>query len=72
MRRIPITLGLMASAALALSACGGGTTDGGTTAATDAATAGGATTATGSDGAVYVFLTKSLNNPYWVDARGGM
>jgi len=69
MRRIPITLGLMASAALALSACGGGTTDGGTT---DAATAGGATTATGSDGAVYVFLTKSLNNPYWVDARGGM
>lgn len=69
MRRISITMGLMASAALALSACGGGTTDGGTT---DAATAGGATTATGSDGAVYIFLPKSLNNPYWVDARGGM
>jgi ribose transport system substrate-binding protein len=66
-------MALMASAALALSACGGGTTDGGTTAATtDGAATGGATTATGSDGAVYVFLPKSLNNPYWVDARKGM
>lgn len=61
-------MALLASAALALTACGGGATDDGTT----DATAGGATTATGSDGGVYVFLPKSLNNPYWVDARKGM
>ncbi len=60
MRKIPMTIAIFASAALSLTACGSG---GGTTA--------GAQGGSG-DAPVYVFLPKSLNNPYWVDARKGM
>lgn len=53
----------VALVALAASACGSST---GTSGSASSAPAGGS--AAGS----YVFLPKSLNNPYWVDARKGM
>lgn len=64
MRKSPMAVAFFAAAALTLTACGGGG---------DAAgeAAGGGQEASGDD-AVYVFLPKSLNNPYWVDAREGM
>ncbi len=71
MRSIAIG-GALAAAALSLAACSSGAstpaTDkvGGTT----AKVAGGSANAVGSD--TYVFLPKSLDNPYWVDARKGM
>jgi len=60
MRRIITASALLAVAALALTGCS-------TTAAS-----GGATAAAADGKPVYVFLPKSLNNPYWVDARKGM
>lgn len=59
MRRITVVSAMVATAALALAACSSGTPASNTTAASDAK-------------ATYVFLPKSLNNPYWVDARKGM
>jgi len=65
--------GTLAAAALTLTACSSGA---GTSAAGDKVNgtatkvAGGSTSAVGSD--TYVFLPKSLDNPYWVDARKGM
>ena len=60
MRRIITASALLAVAALALTGC-----------SPTAATSG--STAAAADGKpVYVFLPKSLNNPYWVDARKGM
>lgn len=60
MRKVIITIATVAVAALALTSCasnsGGGSTN----------------SAAPSDKPVYVFLPKSLNNPYWVDARKGM
>ncbi len=60
---------LVAAVALALAGCSSG--------ATTTATSGAGATAAGSGaaanaGGTYVFLPKSLNNPYWVDARKGM
>lgn len=57
---------LIAAATLALAGC--------STGAGDTATAAGGSAAAGSSDATgtYVFLPKSLNNPYWVDARKGM
>lgn len=57
---------LAAAATLALTGCSTGAA--GTATGTGAAAGGAATNATGT----YVFLPKSLNNPYWVDARKGM
>jgi ABC-type sugar transport system substrate-binding protein len=61
MRRIITATAVLAVAALALTGCSA------------AATSAGPTAAAAADGKpVYVFLPKSLNNPYWVDARKGM
>lgn len=60
MRKISIAAAVLAVSALALTGC--------SPAATDAGAAG----ASSGDKPVYVFLPKSLNNPYWVDARKGM
>ncbi|TFD82622.1 sugar ABC transporter substrate-binding protein [Cryobacterium sp. Sr8] len=60
MRKITIAAAMMAAAAFALSGCSAPTTE--TSPAAES---------TG-DKPVYVFLPKSLNNPYWVDARKGM
>lgn len=62
MRKITAVTAMLATAAIALTACSGGTPSGGASGASGAADAQGA----------YVFLPKSLNNPYWVDARKGM
>lgn len=74
MRSVAISGALALATALSLSACSSGA---GTTAASgteaaggSAAVSGGSTADVGSD--TYVFLPKSLNNPYWVDARKGM
>lgn len=64
MRKAPLALAIFASAALALTACSAGSTA--------SPGADGAAPAAGGDKPVYVFLPKSLNNPYWVDARKGM
>lgn len=59
MRKVIITIATVAVAALALTSC--------------ASNSGGSTTsAAPASKPVYVFLPKSLNNPYWVDARKGM
>ena len=61
--------GAVLAATLTLTACGSSTT----TESGPAATAGGDAADAGSVGGdTYVFLPKSLNNPYWVDARKGM
>ena len=67
---------LVVSLSLAASACGGsskpaasGTASNAPSAASSAATSGAPAAASG---AFYVFLPKSLNNPYWVDAKKGM
>lgn len=57
MRKVTITLATVAVAALALTGCAGNSSSSSTTS---------------SEKPVYVFLPKSLNNPYWVDARKGM
>jgi ABC-type sugar transport system substrate-binding protein len=59
MRRITVVSAMVATAALALAGCSSGTPASNNTAASGAK-------------ATYVFLPKSLNNPYWVDARKGM
>ena len=61
-----VMLATVALAATACSSSGGSTTAGSTGTSSTAGTAG----AVGS--ATYIFLPKSLNNPYWVDARKGM
>lgn len=59
---------LLATVALAATACSstGGTSTAGSSGTVAAGNAGAV------DSATYVFLPKSLNNPYWVDARKGM
>ena len=65
MKRMRITVAAtLAAAALVLAGCSSTGSDSGST-----ADGGGSTAA--SEGS-YVFLPKSLNNPYWVDARKGM
>jgi ribose transport system substrate-binding protein len=59
MRKIAIAAAMLAATVLALSGC---------TATTETNPAAGSA----DDKPVYVFLPKSLNNPYWVDARKGM
>ncbi len=59
MRRITVVSAMLATAALALAGCSSGSPTSNTSAASNAK-------------ATYVFLPKSLNNPYWVDARKGM
>ncbi|MFD1722263.1 sugar-binding protein [Amnibacterium endophyticum] len=56
---------VVAASAIALTGCSG--PGSGTSAASDAASV-----APGKSGGTFVFLPKSLNNPYWVDARKGM
>jgi ABC-type sugar transport system substrate-binding protein len=63
MRKVPMAIAFFATAALTLTACGNGGDSGNA--------AGGAENASGDQG-TFVFLPKSLNNPYWVDAREGM
>ncbi len=77
---------LIAAVALALTGCSSGaSTTGATTSASSAgssatSSSSGSSTASSSSGSAtgaavqgtYVFLPKSLNNPYWVDARKGM
>ncbi len=58
MRKALVVTALLAATALTLTGCSTPATSSGTAAA--------------SDKPVYVFLPKSLNNPYWVDARKGM
>lgn len=60
MRKITMAAAVLAVSALALAGC--------STATTETGAAG----ASSGDKPVYVFLPKSLNNPYWVDARKGM
>ncbi|QXG76705.1 sugar-binding protein [Modestobacter sp. L9-4] len=74
MRSVAIRGSLTAAVVLSLAACSSGAGSPGTGSA-DAAGAGaqvqgGSASDVGSD--TYVFLPKSLNNPYWVDARKGM
>jgi ABC-type sugar transport system substrate-binding protein len=59
MRKIAISVAMLSAAAFALTGCVG-------------AAAPSSTTDTSSAQGDYVFLPKSLNNPYWVDARKGM
>lgn len=59
MRKVLLATALLAVSTLALAGCSTAATTGGTTAKSDSKP-------------VYVFLPKSLNNPYWVDARKGM
>lgn len=62
--------GAVLAATLTLAACSTGAS---TSESGPAATAGGdADSAGGVSASTYVFLPKSLNNPYWVDARKGM
>lgn len=76
MRSVAIGGVLVAALSLTVTACssGAGTTASGPAAASGAAApAAGAGAAAGSVGSdTYVFLPKSLDNPYWVDARKGM
>lgn len=60
MRKVIITIATVAVAALALTSCASNSGGGSTNSPASA------------DKPVYVFLPKSLNNPYWVDARKGM
>ena len=60
MRKISLAAAVLAVSALALTGCSPATTNVG------------AADPTSGDKPVYVFLPKSLNNPYWVDARKGM
>jgi ABC-type sugar transport system substrate-binding protein len=63
MRKITVAGAVLATAALILTGCS----------STPAASGGGDAAGAGDGGKpVYVFLPKSLNNPYWVDARKGM
>lgn len=67
MRKAPIITALIVASALTVSGCSaGGSASSGT--ATGAAAQKAGSSAAGS----YVFLPKSLNDPYWVDARKGM
>lgn len=61
MRKAITTMAAVAVATLALTSC---SSDPAATTTSDSAAP--------ADDAVYVFLPKSLNNPYWVDARKGM
>ncbi|MHB1170904.1 MAG: sugar-binding protein [Lacisediminihabitans sp.] len=58
MRKITIAIATLATAALALTGCSAATPSG--------------TSSGSASKPTYVFLPKSLNNPYWVDARKGM
>jgi ABC-type sugar transport system substrate-binding protein len=70
MRSVALGGTVFVALALTLTACSSGATSPGTgPAATGAAGAGAAGSVSGD---TYVFLPKSLNNPYWVDARKGM
>jgi ABC-type sugar transport system substrate-binding protein len=62
MRKITVAGAVLATAALILTGCS----------STPAASGGDAAGAGDGGKPVYVFLPKSLNNPYWVDARKGM
>ncbi len=63
------TVGTVFAVSLAIAGCSSGASSPGTGPAAD----GGAAQAAGAVGGdTYVFLPKSLNDPYWVDARKGM
>lgn len=66
MRKVITTIAAVAVATLALTSCA--SDSGSSTSATSATSS----AETNTEEAVYVFLPKSLNNPYWVDARKGM
>lgn len=69
MRSVALS-GALLAATFSLVACSSGAS---TTESGPAATAGGDAAKAGAvSGDTYVFLPKSLNNPYWVDARKGM
>jgi len=70
MRNLAYGGALIAAAAFALAGCSSGATSTETAAISQAAAGGAAAGATANG--TYVFLPKSLNNPYWVDARKGM
>lgn len=66
MRRVAVGGAVLTALSLAVAGCSSGASDPGTGAAGAGAKAGAVSSGT------YVFLPKSLNNPYWVDARKGM
>lgn len=73
MRRAAMIVSLVATAAVLASGCSSGASspgNGPAAAGGPGAAKGGSSDSVGSD--TYVFLPKSLNNPYWVDARKGM
>jgi ribose transport system substrate-binding protein len=69
MRSVAVGGALLVAMSLTLASCSSGATEAGPAAAPEAV-AGGDAGDVGGD--TYVFLPKSLNNPYWVDARKGM
>lgn len=69
MRKIISSGAFIAAVAIALAGCSSGANS---TAATDAIPGSGGAAANSDATGSYVFLPKSLNNPYWVDARKGM
>lgn len=71
MRSVAVGGALFVAMSLTLASCSSGATDAGSgPAAATEAVKGGDAGAVSAD--TYVFLPKSLNNPYWVDARKGM
>lgn len=72
MRRVAMIASLIATVAVVATGCSSGANSPGTGAAAGATGAadGASSGSVGSD--TYIFLPKSLNNPYWVDARKGM
>ncbi len=73
MRSVALGGALALTLALPLAACSSGANSPGTGPVAEGATAAaGAAGADSVSGDTYVFLPKSLNNPYWVDARKGM
>jgi ABC-type sugar transport system substrate-binding protein len=77
MRRVAMLGTLLVSASLLATACSSGAGSAGTGSAPATGAAGGGAAVQGGSASdvssdTYVFLPKSLNNPYWVDARKGM
>jgi len=73
MRSVALGGALALTLALPLAACSSGANSPGTGPVAEGGTAAaGAAGADSVSGDTYVFLPKSLNNPYWVDARKGM
>ncbi len=73
MRSVALGGTLLVALSLTVASCSSGASTPGAgpaAAAADAAAGGGGSASVSAD--TYVFLPKSLNNPYWVDARKGM